>query len=573
MKNLLSELVSLLKKEPKFLSSDGRLLKSLITEKAFALDSSLLQLLHKNVRMKKEFFKEGKKGFVVFDSGKFVRFLNLRDFLPDSYTAFEQKIGLARKDTGELLSKDESVVLNWPYKDCILEGGMDNEDEKRDEIFYNETLARDEIDRLLGPKVFTNFKRIDKKGEHKLDSFKRDEKGVIKDNLIIKGNNLLVLTSLEKEFAGKVKLVYIDPPYNTQGAEDPFKYNDSFDHSTWLTFMRNRLEIAKRLLSPDGSIYVQLDYNEIHYCKVLMDEIFGRDNFQREIIWHLNTSSGYKTTAKNWVRDHDSILFYSRGNEITFHEEYRDYNEEYKARFKKVDKGGRRYRDDRTGGEKQYLDDLTGIRVSDVWNDIMSFQQAATSLEFLKFKGQKPEALLRRIIEASSDEGDLVLDYHIGTGTTCAVAHKMGRQYIGIEQMDYTETTAVARLKKVIAGEQGGISKEVSWKGGGDLVYCELKENNESLVKRIRTAETKDSLSKIWEEMKKTVFLSYKIDPKIIDDHAKDFKDLSLTDQKKFLDECLEKNHLYVNLSEMEDSQYAVNEKDKKLNKDFYRLD
>lgn len=150
--------------------------------------------------------------------------------------------------------------------------------------------------------------------------FKTDENGDIKDNLIIKGNNLLALHSLKKRFAGKVKLIYINPPYNTGGEDDSFKYNDSFNHSAWLTFIRNRLEIAKNLLDKNGAIYVQLDYNEVHYCKILMDEIFGRENFQREIIWRIGWVSGYKSADKNWIRNHDTILFYSRDkNNLSFY--------------------------------------------------------------------------------------------------------------------------------------------------------------------------------------------------------------------------------------------------------------
>jgi len=566
-KDFLQELAELLKSEPSFVSSDEHLLKNYVTERALALDPKLIKLLRKDKRTFERFFKKV-DDIVIFDRDSFVRFLNLKDFLPDSYTAFEQKIGLATSNGG-LLSKDESVVLNWPYKDCVLEGDMRREGEPRDEVFYNNTLAPDEVDRLLEPKVLTSFKRYDKKGEHSVTDFVRDGFGVIGDNIIIRGNNILALASIKQEFVGKVKLVYIDPPYNTDN--DSFAYNDSFNHSTWLTFMRNRLMLAKELLTDNGSIYVQLDHNEIHYCKVLMDEIFGRDKFQREIIWHLNTAAGFKTIAKNWVRDHDSILFYSKGPEVVFHELYRDYSDEYKARFKKADKNGRKYRDDRGSGVRQYLDELKGIRVSDVWNDVMSFQQAATAKEYLKFAGQKPETLIQRIISASTNPGDLVLDFFGGTGTTAAVAQKMGRRYLLIEQIDSQVEKIVGRMKKVLKGDDEGISKEMGWTGGGSFVYCELKENNERFAKRIRFAESKDKLARIWKEMRDSAFLSYRIDPAVIDDHAKDFAELSLSDQKRFLDACLEKNHLYVNLSEIDDSEYAISDKEKGLNQKFYK--
>ena len=226
--NLLANLKTLLQKDER-LVSEGELLKNKIIELAIKLDKDLIKLLLADKQMKEIFFTEVDKA-TIFDKDKFIKFVSNKQFLPDSYTAFKNKIGLPVDN--DFLSKKKEVVLSWPYKDCILEDGMTKEDQKRDEIFWNQTLAPDEISRLLDPKVFTSPKRIDKNGEHKLDKFRIDENGNIKDNLIIKGNNLLALHSLKKRFAGKVKLIYIDPPYNR---EDENFYNDSFRHSTWLT--------------------------------------------------------------------------------------------------------------------------------------------------------------------------------------------------------------------------------------------------------------------------------------------------------------------------------------------------
>jgi len=207
-----------------------------------------------------------------------MKFIDNKEFLPDSYTSFKNKIGL----TGDefYIARSKEVVLSWPYKDCILEGGQDAEDDVRSEIFHNEILAADEIDRLLEPKVFANFKTVDAEGEHKTNAIKPT------DNLVIKGNNLLVLHSLKKRFAGRIKLIYIDPPYNT--GNDSFKYNDSFNHSAWLTFMKNRLTIAKELLRNDGLIFMSCDDNEQAYLKVLCDEIFDKANFLAQIIVQSN---------------------------------------------------------------------------------------------------------------------------------------------------------------------------------------------------------------------------------------------------------------------------------------------
>jgi adenine-specific DNA-methyltransferase len=220
--NLLNNLKNLLKKDER-LVSEGELLRNKIIELALKLDKNLIELLLSDKQMKEVFFMEAGSA-IIFDKDKFIKFISNKQFLPDSYTAFKNKIGLIDGD-GEFISQKKDVVLSWPYKDCVLEGGMTKEDQKRDEIFWNETLAPDEISRLLDTKVFTNAKRIDKDGEHNLDRFRTDENGDIKDNLIIKGNNLLALHSLKKRFAGKVKLIYIDPPYNTEN--DEFKYNDA----------------------------------------------------------------------------------------------------------------------------------------------------------------------------------------------------------------------------------------------------------------------------------------------------------------------------------------------------------
>ncbi|MFQ6084264.1 MAG: DNA methyltransferase, partial [Candidatus Aminicenantia bacterium] len=163
-----------------------------------------------------------------------------------------------------------------------------------------------------------------------------------------------------------------------------------------------------------------------------------------------------------------------------------------------------------------------------------------------------------------------VMDFFVGTGTTCAVAHKMGRQYIGVEQLDYGKNSAEVRLTNVINGDQTGISKSVGWKGGGDFVYLELMKWNENFVEKIQKKKTKGELKKLWETMREKAFLSYKVDIKAVDENTKDFADLSLENQKRFLLECLDKNHLYVNYSEIDDEEYGVCEEYKRLNREFY---
>ena len=254
-----------LKKEPNYVTDSGELKKWVVINKAQNYDAELIGLLLDDKELKVKFFLDI-KGVLVFNQSLFVQFLEQKNYLNDSYTSYKNKVGL--NIDGKYLKQRNEVTLVWPFKDCILEGGQSREEDKREEIFFNETLAQDEITQLLEPKVLTNAKHYSTEGEKPFDKFIRNEKGIITDNLIIKGNNLLALHTLKEEFAGQVKLIYIDPPYNT--GNDGFKYNDNFNHSTWLTFMKNRLEIAKELLKDEGVIFVQCDDNENGYLKVLI---------------------------------------------------------------------------------------------------------------------------------------------------------------------------------------------------------------------------------------------------------------------------------------------------------------
>ena len=271
-------------------------------------------------------------------------------------------------------------------------------------------------------------------------------------NKIFWGDNLQVMSHMLKDFRGKIDLIYIDPPFDSKAdykkkidlkgigkamsdrsSFEEKQYGDIWTNDEYLQFMYERLILMRELLSKNGSIYVHLDEKRSHYVKIVLDEVFGSDNFRREIIWSTKTSSGFKAAANNWVRTHDCILYYSMGGTDRFNKQYTDHSAEYKARFKKIDANGRRYRDDRGSGVKQYLDELKGIPVGDVWDDIMSFQQAATSTEILGYPTQKPEQLIGRIILASSNPGDIVFDCFMGSGTTQAVAMKLGRRFIGAD--------------------------------------------------------------------------------------------------------------------------------------------
>lgn len=577
-----------LKKENDFVTDDGDLKKWVVISKAQNADESLIALLLDNAELKERFFKNV-NGVLVFRQNDFVRFMEQKNFLNDSFTIYRNKVGLAIDD--KFVNQRNEVSLVWPFKDCVLEGGQSRDEDKRVEIFFNETLAQDEITQLLEPKVFSKATRFTSKGEIGFKEFKRDENGNIKDNLIIKGNNLFALHSISQHFDGMVKMIYIDPPFNT--GNDTFKYNDRFNHSSWLTFMKNRLSIAKSLLSDDGNIFIHIDINEVHYLKVLCDEIFGRENFVEEIIWAYGSPSGGRAAGAKPVNIHDTILHYARNySRRKQYKTFISYSDKYiKDWFKYYDDDGRQYRrrmrdKDENGEskwEKQYLDESKGMPLSTVWDDIKQVyadpraykENQAHTTELLKefSGGQKPEALLKRIIEMSTEEGDLVLDFHLGTGTTVAAAHKMGRQYIGIEQMDYIKTFTTKRISKIIKGDSTGISKEVGWVKGGDFVYLEMKKYNQDFIDQIEAAADSKALLKIWQAMKAKSFLNYNVDLKKQDEHLDDFKALGLADQKAHLVSLLDKNQLYVNLSSIGDKGFDCSVAEKLVTRDFYQID
>ena len=634
-----------LQKEPNFVSDNNELKKWVIIDRARNYDEEMLELLLDEKELKAHFFVEV-KGTLIFKQEQFIQFLEQKNYLNNSYTKFKNKIGLSID--GKFLKQRNEVALVWPFKDCILEGGQSREEDKREEIFFNEVLAQDEITQLLEPKVLTNAKRFNKDGEKIFDQFNRNEEGTITDNLIVKGNNLLALHTLKEEFTGKVKLIYIDPPYNT--GNDGFKYNDSFNHSTWLTFMKNRLETAKELLNKSGLIFIHCDNNEQASLKLLLEETFGKDQFV-DTITVVNNPRGrdYGGIANM----HEYIHIYSKNQfeyemyKLVDEEKIFPYNDElggYEIRElrnrntafndknrpnlcypfyinprKEIDNGFLELSIEkkegfievwpaksqgiqtvwRWGKEKsvknmninlvgkemqengrymiieKYRDNSRMAR-SVWWDKEVNSERGTVHLRELfggkVFNFPKPESLLSRIIEIATIEGDIVMDYHLGSGTTATASHKLNRRFIGVEQMDYIESVAVERLKKVVEGEQGGISKSVNWQGGGEFVYLELKKYNQAFIEQIEDAKTTDELLQIWEAMKEKSFLNYNVDIQKQEAHLEEFKTLSFEEQKQHLCELLDKNQLYVNRSNLEDELFNCSEEEKKVTNDFYQL-
>jgi len=561
-----------------------------------------------------ETFTEDIAGATILKINDIIQMLEVDEYWSNSYTRYTNKIGLAANN--RYLDETTDVVLNFPYKDGILKAGMTKDDVSREdaeESFLNEIVAREEIDVLLDEKILKNAKKYDKNGSSPVSEIKDT------DNLIIKGNNLLALHSLKKRFAGKIKSIIIDPPYYFKKTKtsDAFNYNSNFKLSTWLVFMKNRLDVAKELLSDEGLCIIIVGEEGCAQLKLLADNIFGEDKYIGTISWR---KSDNQANIGEFAKVTDYILIYKKSigklNKLPLtdkaRKEYR-YSDEngYFRRQILLDKTRGKYNYELTtptgkklygpwmkakeeierldnlgkiywtrGGQEQpygklYLQDSEGQIPNDFWdNSFGTNQRGAEEIREL-FSGDrlfdfpKPERLIYNLMKISSEEGDIVLDFFMGSGTTQAVAHKMNRQYIGIEQMDYIETVSIERLKKVIDGEQGGISQDVAWSGGGSFIYAELMDKNATFIDAVLNSKHSDELKAIFDDMKATLDFDFRVDLQEVDQSIWD-EDFEM--QKKILVKIIDKNQLYHNYSEIDDEtiKSQLSQSDYDFNKSFY---
>ena len=656
MANIIDAAISILKSDPRFISEEGDILKNVVFDAIHNNDSSLLKSIYANEELRKHFFTKISDGIEVFNQEAFGWLINNKQFLPDSFTRFSNKIGLTIND--DPIGRNGAVVLSFPYKDCILEGGQSKLDAKRGEVFYNKILTPDKIDSLLAPKVLDHPIRIAKEGETEVNQFNND-------NLIIRGNNLLGLSSILKRYEGKVRCIYIDPPYYfaTNKSEDTFLYNSNFKLSTWLVFMKNRLEIAKRLLSDDGAIFVQISDDGVAELHILMKEIFGPSNFINKITVKTRSPSGFASVNPGVFESAEYILAFAKNKpqwkfkkiyvESAYDSNYKwvvtnleqPYNEwkiesiadimarvngfsspakaikemgedsfnqlvaKYAAsnpnsvfrttvinnnasadtvRIRDLSKENRNViykisRNDhydifvRNGEEMAFYSkkirnidgkNVPSIELSNIWIDT-PYEGIATEGGVKLKGGKKPEKLIKRILELSTEPGDIVLDFFLGSGTTCAVAHKMGRQYIGIEQLDYGDNDCLKRLKAVIDGDKSGISKNVGWNGGGSFIYCELRQLNMKFIDRLKTSDSSDIVD-LYKDVISSPYIITDILPSRIDESLDDFQKLTLDNQKKTIAEILDANMLYVNLQDIDDTTYDIPGSVKDFNRSFY---
>lgn len=633
-----TKLVNLLKTDPRLVDDEGELIIAALQDRAWKVDRHLVKLLLSDAEIKAKFFEEI-DGHWIFDINTFIDYISQKNFLDNSYTRFRNRIGLTIGD--KYLRERGDVALVWPYKDTVLEGGQRKEEEKRKEIFFNEILAQDEINRLLDPKVLTNFTRYTAKGKEKVTDFKRDENGVIRENLIIKGNNLIALHTLKQQFRGQVKLIYIDPPYNPDSPSNTFAYNNNFNHSTWLTFMKNRLEVAKELLTKDGVLIVAIDDNEVFYLGVMLHELFAEyevhcitivhnprgvqgTNFsytheyaffvipaskkiignkkitQEEVDWSPLRNWGGESKredAKNCfypiIVENDKIVGF--GDVLGDDEHPKSQTEKRGNRYfvypidrKKVERKWRyarqsveeiknllRAKKTKDGYDIEIGKDFGVYRT--VWEDsrydanvygtqIVKSLVPDSPFDFPKSLWNVYDCLYAVV---ANDKNAIILDFFAGSGTTSHAVLELNkdggsRRFIICEQMDYVETVTRERVRKVI--EQN--KKD-------DFIYCELMKYNEVFIERIQAAKSSKELLKVWCEMAEGSFLNWYVNPTMPEEAVKGFGELGkgengLDKQKRLLAELLDKNQLYVNLSEIDDGMFNVSEEDKTLNKAFY---
>ena len=631
MANFYETVLTVLKSDERFVAEDGTFLRNAVYEAAMKMDEGLIRLLLTNDETLTRFFAEV-DGIKIFDKMGFAWVINNRQFLPDSYTRFKNKIGLV-DGSEQMLATSGSVELVFPYKDCVLEGGQTREDQKRQEIFYNETLAPDEVDRLLYPKVFSSAKRYTKDAVEDITCFSE------RDNLIIKGNNLLVISSLLKRYEGRVKCVYIDPPYNPTSNANTFAYNNSFNRSTWLVFMKTRLQMAKRFLTADGVLIVAIDKNEQPRLQILIEEIFpeydvdcitiihnprgtigtnfsytheyaifvtpkgkkticSRTLSEEEIEWSPLRNWGgesLRTDAKNCfypiiVKD-EKIIGFGDVSEDSFHpnSQTEEHGEEYY--IYPIDTKGveRKWRYARQTVESIF--DLLRVKKTKTGYDIeigKNFGTYKTVWTDSKFDASvNGTQLLKDLVP------NTVFSYPKSLYTVVECVGSVVKQDKEALILDFfggsgTTGHAVMELNRQDDGNRHfilveqmdyvetdtlvrnlNVLKEIAPESA--ITYLQLAKMNQTIVEDIESAADDATLSNIYGRMVKSGFISYKVNPAEIDAATDDYAALSLEDKKRFLMEILDKNLLYVNYCDIDDEEFGISDDDKAFTRSFYR--
>jgi|GEM_PF-361234 len=695
----------------------GEVNLQLLLTRAQMNDAELIHTLYQNKELRKVFFtdivyEDTKIQITVFDNLAFRRYIELNNS-PLGWTQYAKKVGLKINDVF-LKAREKEWSLVWPYKDCVLEGGQGKEDQKRTEIFFNKLLAHDEVTKLLEEKVLSNHKiytrgdnstdyesidttelkgLLKERGEKvsgkkddlvsrllesdtaKVEPFSRDvainrerslDDNTITDNLLIHGNNLMGMHTIKKQFRGRVKVIYFDPPYyfRSKKPADTFSYNSNFKLSTWLTFMQDRLEIAKELLHEEGVIFVSIDDDGLAHLKLLMDMIFGEKRFIANFVWKRKKKGTFLNKTR--VKMSEYILAYGNKDadkiQLFGEEAYSDKaqpivkkpntvkelkfpaktvttklkdgkygkgilntkpDEKLQVEFMKgftvkngrittqlkvkgrftwlqdmldgeLEKGSRPdlstqfgfnvYRHDEEGKFKAPSTLVGTFCYECIDGETNSGKNVGTNEDASKeladllgkevgeaFTFSKPSSLIRYLIQMVThfDKNAIVLDAFAGSGTTGQAVMQLNksdggrRQFILFEQLDYVETLTAHRLMQSM--EEYDLNESFR--------FIELKKWNESLIGEIEKATSKKQLSGIWKEIKTRGFIEYNFDMKAHEENIKEFGKMELKDQKQFYCHLLDVNHLYVNLSSLNDQQFGCSKQEKTLTRDFYQLD
>lgn len=632
MANFFETFLKVLKADERFFTKDGTLLRNKVYEAAMNMDVGLIRLLIENDETKKRFFTEV-NGILVFDKIGFGWVISNRQFLPDSYTRFKNHIGLTDA-RGDFIFSSGNVVLSFPYKDCILVGGQSRDDQKRNEIFYNATLAPDEVDRLLYPKVLINARRYTSSGVEKVVTFEPD------DHLIVKGNNLLAIASLLKRYKEKIKCIYIDPPYNPASQANTFAYNNAFNRSTWLVFMKNRLEIAKRLLKKDGVLIVAIDKNEQPRLQILIEEIFpdcdvdcitiihnprgaigtnfsytheyaifvtpkgkksigNRKLKPEEIEWSPLRNWGgesLRTDAKNCffpiIVENDKIIGFG---DVCADDEHPQQTEKHGNQYYiyPIDGKGveRKWRYARQTVESIW--DILRVKTTEKGFDIeigKNFGTYKTVWTDSKYDASvNGTQLLKSILPDTQFTYPKSIYNVIDCIASCVGSDK---DAIILDFFGGSGTTghAVMEINKQDGGhrrfilveqmdyiEQDTLPRNVavmkSIAPKDSIVYIELAKYNHRYIDEIMNAKSDANLTALLECILATGFISSKVNPAKIAEGAVDFETLSFEDKKRFLLELLDKNMLYVNVCDLDDEEYGISDADKAFTRSFYGLE
>lgn len=613
----------------KYFSPDGSIARSAVLDDLELNDKELIGAIINNKYFQENYSVPFKNSF-IFNGDEFKTALSQREYVYDGLTNYRNQIGLSVLRRPLDSFANENIELDFPYKDTVLKAGMDKSDAKRStEPYLNKIIAKDEINSLVEPKAFRNTKVF-------------GDVDAANPNLLIKGNNLIALYSLDKRYSDAVKLIYVDVPYyfKEQKETDSFLYNSNFKLSTWLVFMENRLQEAFKLLKDDGSIWIHVGEDGMHYLKVLCDQIFSPENYVGTL--PRKTRDGKSDVPFNFSQDFDWLLVYTKSTNpedtIVGRKIQRKYYEtpdfpgrkwrtadattqktikerpnsdftmvnpktgkEYpvnpdrswavtKDTFQEwYDRGGIGFPDDYDfmKGHRPFRrvfkdEDDKKDKLSYVSSDLLLKDFIKTLLakskttkkdEYVKkqqFNYAKPEELMKQIISVTTKEGDYVMDFFSGSGTTAAAALKMNRRFIAVEQIDEQLQLSKKRLNSVVKNEdKGGISKEVDWKGGSGFIYTELASKKENLIDQINAATTIDELTQIAKLIGDDDY-QLNID---INKVWQNLDQVTVNDVKNAMVDILEPAQLYVSALNADDPEEHISEKDRNFTKAFYAGD